>query len=67
MIKGNKEVLLDLFYQCTDNKSEDVEWIECRESFKTFDLDFAILRVKLKCGKVIEVSNQFGNIHVVEM
>ena len=38
-----------------------------KPSFKTFDLDFAILRVKLKCGKVIEVSNQFGNIHVVEM
>lgn len=67
MIKGNKEILLDLFYQCTDYTSADLEWADCHESLRTFDLDFAILRVKLKDGKVIEVSNQFGNVHVVEM
>lgn len=64
---SNKDVLLDLFYQCTDYQSADIHWVECRENLTTFDLDFAILRVKLKCGKVIEVSNQFGNVHVVEM
>jgi hypothetical protein len=63
---SNKDILLDLFYQCTDHQSKDIVWVECLENLRTFDLDFAILRVKLKCGKVIEVSNQFGNIHVVE-
>ena len=63
---SNKDVLLDLFYQCTDYQSADIQWVECREYFRTFDIDSAMLCVKLKCGKVIEVSNQFGNVHVVE-
>ena len=61
---GNKDILLDLFYQVTDYQSSDVAWSECLESLPFYDLDFAVLRVKMHTGEFIKLTNQFGNIHV---
>ena len=62
----NKDVLLDLFYQVTDYQACDVDWCEVSNELPFCDPNLAILRVKMKCGKVISVSNQWGNIHVIE-
>jgi hypothetical protein len=62
----NEKILLDLFYQCTEYKEADVDWFDCREDQKTFDIDSAILYIQLKCGKAFDVCNQFGCIHVTE-
>ena len=61
---GNKDILLDLFYQVTDYQSKDVAWSECLESLPFCDIDFAVLRVKMHTGEFIKLTNQFGNIHV---
>jgi len=61
---GNKDILLDLFYQVTDYQCSDVAWSECLESLPFYDLDFAMLRVKMHTGEFITLTNQFGNIHV---
>ena len=60
---SNKTILLDLFYQCTDYQSADVDWAMCQEGFD-FNLDYAILYVKMKSGEYISVTNQSGNVHV---
>ena len=60
---SNKDILLDLFYQCTDFQSSNVDWVQCQESIN-YELDFAILYVKMKTGEYISLTNQFGNIHV---
>lgn len=62
----NEKILLDLFYQCTEYKKSDIDWVDCREDNRTFDIDSAILYVKLKCGKAFDVSSQFGCLHVIE-
>ena len=61
---SNKDILLDLFYQVTDYQSKDVAWVDCQESLPFYDLDFAMLRVKMHTGEYITLTNQFGKIHV---
>lgn len=62
----NQKILTDLFYQLTDFTRADVEWVECRDALN-YDLDFTILRVKLKDGRHYEVMNQFGTVHLTEI
>ena len=61
---SHKDILLDLLYQLTDYTSKDIEWAECLESLPFYDLDFAMLRVKMHTGEFVKLTNQFGNIHV---
>lgn len=61
-----KDRLLDLLFQLTEYKMSDVEWCYLNEPSDRFiDNELSILHVKLRCGKFLEVCNQFGNLHVI--
>lgn len=61
-----RERLLDLLFQVTDYKMSDIDWCHLNQASPAFiDNELSILQVKLRCGKFLEVSNQFGNLHVV--
>ena len=51
-IMSNKDILLDLF--CSDRlPSKDVAWADCQESLPFYDLDFAMLRIKMHTGSTL--------------
>jgi len=62
---SHKNILLDLFFQCTDYRQSDVAWSNYNLPLFNED-DFAMLHVKLKDGSYYSFSNQFGCLHCVK-
>ena len=64
---SHKNILLDLFFQCTDYTQRDVAWTNYNPPlFAVGGEDFALLYVKLKDGSYYSFSNQGGTFHCVK-